>query len=90
MILFFKNFITRLKLMNSVFRGRPKDTLLLADTLVDEKVKEENKRVYPFCSITQNNNSLEEKYFRNKQDAESSMHKNLAESKCSWMFERRV
>ena len=89
MILFFKTFITRLKLMMLIYRGRPRDTLLLADTLVDEDAKKRNTASYPFCTIIENNGALKEKFFRNKKQAEDIMNKNLLNMKCSWMFERR-
>ena len=84
-----RNITTLLRVMVAAYLGRPKDTLELADKLVDEKEREKRRDKYPFCAYTQEGDApAKVTYHRRREHAERKMHRYLQSSKCSWLKKR--
>ena len=88
MIIFFKKAITVVKVVVAAYKGRPADTLRLADTLVDTKEREKRVHTYPFCVHTEEEGKIDSSYFREKDAALEEMNEALGRSRCAWIKER--
>ena len=88
MIMFLKKALTVAKVFIAAYRGRPLDTLRLADTLVDEGEREKRIATYPFCVHTEEKGQLASSYFREEAPALEKMHRALGNSRCAWTRKR--
>jgi len=88
MIRLIRNIPILFRVVVAAYQGRPKDTLELADKLVDEKEREKRRDKYPFCAYTQEGDAAKATYHRKREQAERKMYRNLQNSKCSWLKKR--
>jgi hypothetical protein len=88
MIRLIRNISTLFRVVVAAYQGRAKDTLELADKLVDEKEREKWRDKYPFCAYTQEGEDAKVTYHRKREQAERKMYGDLQNSKCSWLKKR--
>ena len=89
MMIFFKKALTVFKVAVAAYKGRPIETLKLADTLVDTKEREKRVGTYPFCVHTEEEGKVDSSYFREQGAALEKMHDALEKSRCAWIRERK-
>jgi|TARA_R110002012_G_scaffold50104_2_gene129716 hypothetical protein len=88
MMIFFKKALTVFKVAIAAYKGRPVETLKLADTLVDTKEREKRVGTYPFCVHMEEEGKVGSSYYREQDVALKKVHGALAESRCAWMRKR--